>query len=82
VTSDDIKRFETLLDLFGHPGWALLLDELRFKTESIKEQFTVLGIDPSVLAYGQGRISVYRELEGLGPVIRAALEENVEETAV
>lgn len=84
ILPEDVKRFETLLDMFGHPGWALLIDEFNFKTEGIKEGFTTFGIDPALLAFGQGRISVYRELEGLPILLRNALEEkeDVEETAV
>lgn len=82
MTSEDVKRFETLLDLFSHAGWRVLVDEFQFKTEAIKEQFTVLGIDPNILAFGQGRISVYRELEGLPTLIRNALEKEDEPDTV
>jgi hypothetical protein len=47
----DSKLYSTL---FGHPGWALILDEFDFKTEGIKEGFTSFGIDPTLLAFGQG----------------------------
>lgn len=82
MTAEDVKRFETLLDWFSHPGFKILCDEFQFKTEAIKEQFTVLGIDPGILAYGQGRISVYREIEGLPTLIRNALEKEDEPDTV
>jgi hypothetical protein len=82
VTPEDVKRFETLLDMFGHPGWRILIDELNFKTEALKEQFTGFGLDPTLLAFGQGRISVYRELEGLPTLLRNALEEKDESDTV
>lgn len=79
MTSDDIKRFETLLDLTSHPGWGLLLDEYDFKIEAIKDGFTTFGITESILAYGQGRISVYRELASMGPILRNALDNQKED---
>lgn len=79
MTSDDIKRFETLLDLTSHPGWALLLDEYDFKIEAIKDGFTQFGITEGILAYGQGRISVYRELSSMGPILRNALDNQKED---
>jgi hypothetical protein len=79
VTPEDVKRFETLLDLSSHPGWAILLDEYEFKVESIKEGFTQFGLDAGILAYGQGRISVYRELASMAPIIRNALENQKED---
>jgi hypothetical protein len=75
VTPENVRRFETLHDLFQHPGWSILEDELIFKTEAIKEGFTQLGVTEPLLAYGQGRISVYRELTSLPAVIRKALDE-------
>jgi len=79
ITPENVKRFETLLDLFSHPGWALLCEEFNFKVEAIKEGFTVFGLDPNVITYGQGRISVYRELEGLPIILRNALDEQKED---
>jgi hypothetical protein len=83
VTPEAVKQFETLLDMFGHPGWQVLMEEFDFKIDSIKEGFTSFGITPELLAFGQGRISVYRELQGLPTLLRNALEEkDVEETPV
>lgn len=85
ITQENVKRFETLLDLFSHPGWGLLMDEFDFKEQALKEQFVQFGISPELLAFGQGRLSVYRELASLSPVLRNALEENndnVEETSI
>lgn len=79
MTPEDVRKFETLLDLTSHPGWALLGDEHDFKIEAIKDGFTTFGITSELLAYGQGRISVYRELASLGPIIRQALENNKED---
>lgn len=75
MNPEDIKKFESLQDLFVHPGWKVLEEELEFKVESIKEGFTQLGVSDALLAYGQGRISVYREFAGLPSVIDAALED-------
>lgn len=79
MTPENVRKFETLLDLTSHPGWALLGDEHDYKIEAIKDGFTTFGVSPELLAYGQGRISVYRELASLGPVIRQALESNKED---
>jgi hypothetical protein len=74
MTPDNVKRFETLQDLFTHKGWGILLDEFEFKEASLKEQFCQFGIAPELLLFGQGRISVYRELAGLPAIIDQALK--------
>lgn len=79
MTPEDVKRFETLLDLTSHPGWGLLLDEYEYKVEAIKEGFTTFGLADQILAYGQGRISVYRELASMGPILRNALDNQKED---
>lgn len=84
MTPEDVKKFETLLDLFAHPGWKLLVDELEFKREAIKESFVQFGVAENLLTYGQGRIQVYDELRGLPSLIEQALkpQEDDEEATV
>lgn len=79
MTPEDVKRFEILLDLSAHPGWSILLDEFDFKIDSLKDGFTTFGITSELLAFGQGRISVYRELASLRPILSQALENNKED---
>lgn len=74
MTPEDVKKFETLQDLFSHPGWPVLINECDFKVESIKESLTSFGIAENLLAYGQGRISVYREFSSLPVIIDQALK--------
>lgn len=79
MTPEDVKKFEKLQDLFSHPGWALLIDECNFKVDAIKESFTTFGLTEALVAYGQGRVSVYRELNSLPLIIEQALKpEDVE----
>ena len=83
MTPEDVKKFEALLDLFAHPGWAHLAEELEFKETSLKDQFltSTQGID--WFRYTQGRISAYREIAGLPAFLRSVLEQkDVEETPV
>jgi hypothetical protein len=75
MTPEDVKRFETLQDLFSHPGWAMLVEELDARTEAIKEGFTTFGVTETLLAFGQGRISTHRDLTSLPNVIEHALKE-------
>ncbi len=79
ITPENVKKFETLQDLFAHPGWLLLVDELEFKRESIKESFTVFGTPQELITFGQGRICVYDELKGLPSMIEHALKEDKED---
>lgn len=81
MTPEDVKHFETLQDLFTQPGWAVLAEELEFKIEAIKEGFTAFGTLPELISYGQGRISVYRELLTLPAIINNALDELKNEQA-
>lgn len=82
MTPEDVKKFETLQDLFSHRGWAILDDEFDFKIDSIKEQLTHFGVTEALLAFGQGRISAYREIKGLPNLIEMALKDNVETDSV
>lgn len=79
MTSEDAKKFETLQDLFAHEGWALLVEEMNAKIEAIKEGFTRPGLTVDYLAFGQGRINVYREMDSLPRVIEHALNEYKED---
>lgn len=77
---EDVKKFETLQDLFSHPGWKVLDDECTFKVDAIKETFTQFGLAENLLAYGQGRVAAYREFQGLPGLIEHALKEQDVET--
>lgn len=79
MTPEDVKRFETLQDMFAHPGWRIRIDEFEFKEQALKEQFAQFGITAELLAFGQGRISVYRELAGLPALLEQALENKKED---
>lgn len=85
MTPEQIRDYETLLDMFSHPGWKLLEKDFEEKIDHLKEgmsNFTVENTE-KLYAFGQGRVSVLRDLMSWPNLIRSALEDkNEQETPV
>lgn len=80
MTPEQIRELEQILETCNSPGWKLILNDVDHKVDAIKEGFTQFGITEQLWNYGQGRISVYRELLTLEAVLDEALKQAKEDS--
>lgn len=63
MSPEDQKAFETLFDLFNHPGWDLLVEELEDSLVSVKDIMNSTTVEE--LFTNQGKASVLQYIINL-----------------
>lgn len=79
MTPEDVKRFETLQDMFAHPGWQLLVDEFDLTITALKEEVLAYKMDYDRVMYTRGRITTLRDIRAFPAVIEQALKDEEED---
>ncbi len=66
------KYYEDRFDMFAHPGWHDLMDDVQ---EMLKATNTLSGVTPENLRFKQGEISIMQWLLTLKSTSESAFEE-------
>ena len=74
MTPEDVKRYETLQDLFVHPGWYLLEDELKENIETLKDNL-VTSSNEAWTNILRGRIITIKDILGYPVLVEKQLED-------
>lgn len=75
MSPDDRTRLEAIQSTVISDGWNYLIEDIQAKVDSMKEEFLNPQVALELLRFGQGRISVYKELIGLRNVVERVLED-------
>lgn len=75
MSPDDRTRLEAIQSTVISDGWNYLIEDIQAKVDSMKEEFLNPQVTLELLRFGQGRISVYKELIGLRNVVERVLED-------
>lgn len=68
--------YETLLDLTGHSGWSLFVEEVKTKVEALEKVSTVR--DDKDLVHRQGQLLVMNDLLNLRETLERTYQELTE----
>lgn len=79
MTPEDVKRYETLQDMFAHPGWTILADEFDTNIEILREEVLSYKMDFDRVMYTRGRISTLRDIKAFPAIIENALKDEDEQ---
>jgi hypothetical protein len=78
MNAENLARLEAIQSTVVSDGWKFLMEDIEDKLKAIKEEFTSPQVNLELLRFGQGRITVYKELLSLEAIVNAAIDQSKE----
>lgn len=79
MSNDDTKRLEAIHSTVSSDGWKYLVEDIEAKIDAMKEEFINPNVSLELLRFGQGRISVYKEMVSLRDVVSQIIDQHAED---
>lgn len=79
MSNDDTKRLEAIHSTVSSDGWKYLVEDIESKIDAMKEEFVNPNVSLELLRFGQGRISVYKEMVSLRDVVSQIIDQHAED---
>ncbi|MDE2097305.1 MAG: hypothetical protein KGL39_08690 [Patescibacteria group bacterium] len=75
MSPEDLKRLEAIQSTVTSDGWNYLIEDILVKVDAMKEEFLNPQVTLDLIRFGQGRVSVYKEIIGLRSVVERVLDD-------
>lgn len=75
MSPEDLKRLEAIQSTVTSDGWNYLIEDIQAKVDAMKEEFLNPQVTLDLIRFGQGRVSVYKEIIGLRSVVERVLDD-------